>query len=104
MRQIQHGDVLLRQVRAVPEGAMKQARKGESIVVMAGETTGHAHVITNRAATVWMHKGQMYIELPETAVISHDEHRALPIPPGIYEVGQVKEYDYFAEMERKVLD
>ena len=34
----------------------------------------------------------------------YEEHKPLTIPPGVYRVGRVKEYDYFAEMERPIAD
>ena len=49
-------------------------------------------------------KGDLYLEVTEPVTITHDEHKSLPIPEGIYHVGTVKEYDYFKDMVRVVSD
>jgi hypothetical protein len=36
--------------------------------------------------------------------LTHEEHKPLTVPTGVYKVGRVREYDYFAEMERRVVD
>jgi hypothetical protein len=106
--QIQHGDVLLRGIESLPAGVKKTRRKNGRLIVMKGETTGHAHVITDKAASIWMlekdGKTELYLEATEPVTIIHEEHKPLPIPAGIYRIGQVSEYDYFREMERKAID
>lgn len=34
----------------------------------------------------------------------HDEHKAIPLPPGIYRLSIVKEYDHLLEESRAVID
>ena len=106
--ELQHGDVLIKTIKRLPAGVKSQQRENGRLVIMHGETTGHAHTITEKGATVWILEkdgvSQMYLEVMEPVTITHEEHKAIPIPPGIYEIGQVKEYDYFQAMERKVID
>ncbi len=104
MNQIQHGDVLLKKVEKLPKGVKEIAREGNALVIAKGESTGHHHMITDSPAKLWELKGELYLEVTELVTIMHEEHKALPIPPGIYEIGRVKEYDYFAEMEKRVVD
>ena len=105
--QIQQGDVLLEQVDSLPSGAKKQQREGR-LVIAEGEATGHAHVITDTGATIWtLEKNSvtdMYVEVETPVTISHDEHKDLPIPPGIYKVAGVREYDHLEKMARRVID
>ena len=104
MRQIQQGDVTLQQVPQLP-GKATRLWSGDKIVLAKGETTGHAHVITDpRHAALYEIKGELYLEVTAPVILTHEEHRAQQIPDGIYRVGQVREYDYFAEMERRVVD
>lgn len=49
-------------------------------------------------------KDELYLEVAEPVVITHDEHKAIPIPEGIYQIGRVKEHDYLLDMERQVRD
>jgi len=39
----------------------------------------------------------MFLTLDEPATLTHEEHKAIQVPPGVWEVGRVKEYDYFQE-------
>ncbi len=107
LRQIQQGDVLLQQVSGIPQGAVRARQQGK-LVVARGEQTGHSHIIDSDKATLWsLTKNgatEPYLEVQAPVTIVHDEHKPLPIPPGIYRVGRVKEFDYFEEMERRILD
>ena len=38
------------------------------------------------------------------AVLTHEEHNALSIPPGEYEISQVREFDYLRGETRRVVD
>jgi len=100
MLQLQHGDVLLQQVERLPEGVTKLNHG----VVMDGEATGHKHQISTKTSTLWELEGQLYLEVEAPTVITHDEHKPIEIPEGIYHIGQVREYDYLREMERNVVD
>jgi hypothetical protein len=102
--QIQHGDVLISKVNKLPDGAQKVSRKKGVIVVMDGEVTGHRHTIADKGAVMYEIKEDLYLKVTEPITITHDEHKPLPIPPGIYQIGKVREYDYYSEMERKVID
>ncbi len=108
MLQLQHGDVLIKQVKTLPEGVKLQDREYGRLIVARGEATGHNHAIAEKGASIWLlekdGKTQMYLEVAAPVTITHEEHKAIPIPPGIYEIGRVKEYDYVAEMERQVRD
>jgi hypothetical protein len=106
-KQIQQGDVLLQEVENLPEGSGRIAITGPKIIAR-GEQTGHNHTIDSDQADLWaLSKNgvtEFYLEVRNPVTIVHDEHKSLPIPPGIYRVGRVKEYDYFAEMERQLED
>ena len=107
MRQIQQGDVLFQQVSSIPDEAQRLPNEGQ-VIVARGEATGHNHVIRSDRASLWelTRNGvtALYLEVQAPVTVVHEEHKPLPIPPGIYRVGRVKEYDYFAEMERELED
>ena len=104
VQQLQHGDVLLKRIDKLPLGIKPVHRQNGSLVIMDGEATGHKHTITENSAKLWELNGEMYLEVTEPVTIQHQEHKPLPIPSGIYQIGQVKEYDYFQQMERNVKD
>jgi hypothetical protein len=107
LRQFQHGDVLLQEVASIPAGVVQLPHRNP-VIVAYGETTGHRHIIQSASTRVWVltRNGidEMFVEIQAPVTITHDEHKPLPIPQGIYRVGRVKEYDYLMEMERRVLD
>jgi len=104
---MQQGDVLLQQVERLPAGVIRSPRQGK-LVLARGENTGHSHAIESEKASLWLLTKdgvtELYLEVREPVVIEHDEHKPLPVPAGVYRVGRVKEYDYFAEMERQIID
>jgi hypothetical protein len=101
--QLQHGDVLLSKLDRLPDGVVRQKR-GNVLLVMAGEATGHNHVIKDKTSVIGELKGQLYLEVTEPTTIVHEEHKPIDIPTGIYQIGQVREYDHLQDMERKVID
>lgn len=106
MRQIQQGDVLLQQVRAFPAKATVRKPGARGHVLAEGEATGHAHVI---AAVEGLElregpDGTLYARIPSPVSLTHDEHHPVTIPPGVYRVGKVREWDHFAEEARDVVD
>ena len=109
MKNLQHGDVLIKVVESIPGEAKMVQRKNGALVVMDGEMTGHRHVITapNAQLMELVHDGKtdLYLEVTnEPVTITHEEHKAIEIPPGKYMIGRVLEYDYCTEMERNVAD
>lgn len=104
MKQLQHGDVLIQEVKELPEGCREITRDHGRLILARGEFTGHNHVITAEPATLYELKSELYLEVTEPVVITHEEHKPMTVPTGIYKIGQVLEYDYFAEMKRIVRD
>ena len=98
MRQIQHGDVLFKEVKELPKGA----KKLNTNVVAEGEVTGHSHTI-ERASILELDR-IMYVDVTDVATITHQEHLPLTIPKGVWQIGRVQEYDYIEEQARRVVD
>ena len=103
-KQIQHGDVLIKEVSSIPAEAIPVPKRNGKLVIAEGEMTGHHHVIMETGAKLFNLNGELYLEVTQPVIITHDEHKPLPIPAGKYQIGRVQEYDYFQEMERKVID
>lgn len=101
--QRQQGDVLLRRINELPTDCKEVARKNGRIEVMHGEQ-GHTHAIDDIDAMFYEKAGKFYLKAIKPVNLVHEEHGAQVIEPGIWEIGQVKEYDYFQEMERTVVD
>ena len=100
----QQGDVLLQQIPALPTGAQVRQRGGR-IVLAEGEVTGHAHAIEEAEGVQLYTLDQLlYLVADHEVTVTHEEHGAVTLLAGIYQVGIVQEYDYLAEEARKVRD
>lgn len=114
---IQQGDIVIRRVCSVPENC-KPIHDKRGAVLGEGEITGHYHAIRNDSGKYAGNaRGVELLEAPDRkrylvisgekthrAVLTHQEHNPIEIPPGTYEIGQVREHDYFTEMTRTVRD
>ena len=87
----------------MPAGKSKViARK--RLVLAEGEHTGHSHTIDDDEAELIQIGERMLLKLARAATVTHQEHKPITLTPGIWEVGRVKEYDWFSKMERQVID
>lgn len=99
MNIIRQGDVLLIPVLALPEGAQEIAPEQNRIVLMHGESTGHAHAIYDyespseivgksikKAQLFALDNGRRFLQVNETVSLKHEEHTTHLLKPGIYEL------------------
>ena len=105
---LQQGDVLLSRVASVPENC-KAINDRRGVVLAEGEISGHYHGIEET-------EGVQLLEAPDrrrylivsqarkTASLTHQEHKPVTVEPGIYQIGIVREKDWFSEMIRPVID
>lgn len=96
MKIFRQGDVMVRQVSKLPKGATEVQTKGR-IVLAHGEVTGHAHAIAEgeaREFTMADAAGAVrrFLQVASEATVKHEEHASIPLPPGVYEIVQQREY------------
>lgn len=105
-----HGEVLLKQVDKLPEGA-KLIESGESVIVGHSES-GHDHVLTVPRGTgiVKMYEidGKTYLDIPRKADLVHqksaESHSTQTFAPGIY-IREIRQsYSYGERIMRKTID
>jgi hypothetical protein len=97
---IRQGDILLTPVGALPyyierdkRTARVKRKKGEGIIVAAGEATGHHHRIRTKSVVMYRDGINRYIRVPEGgAELTHEEHETLMVPAGVYKVEHQREY------------
>jgi hypothetical protein len=89
--QFRQGDVLLHPVAAIPADATDVTPKGR-IVLAHGEVTGHTHAIAEGEAREFTHVDARLLTATATATVTHEEHAAIPMPPGIREIVQQRAY------------
>ena len=93
----------------------------DDIVIALGEETGHSHtfyksdnpdVVINTygflAGINGLGKVPMYVEVkakPEKfAIVKHEEHKPLSLPPGLYRTRIVREFNHISQRTENVVD
>lgn len=85
-----HGDLLVSDVAAIPDGA----RRLHHLVLAEGELTGHSHRIAERdAAILYQAADGLYLSVSErVATLIHQEHGPIELSRGLYHVWRQREY------------
>ena len=100
----QHGDVLLKEVKVLPKGLMLKGT--QDVIVAEGELTGHSHKVQGKGVQLLERAEDktLFLNVIWPSTITHQEHQEIEISPGLYEIGRIKEYDYFEAQARLVRD
>lgn len=99
MEYMRHGDVLIVPTKEIKKTFKKQKDK----VLLEGEVTGHFHRL--HKAEVWRNHApkqeDLYwlgeIEVSEEDKLTHEEHQAITLKPGLYRFYGQREYDPVSE-------
>lgn len=68
-----------------------------NLVLAEGELTGHAHRLSLHSGVRGWRKGtRHWLEVSDSARITHEEHAPIELPAGIFEVRQQRIYLYGA--------
>ena len=105
--QYRQGDVFLEQVAKAPKEARPIDREGGDVILAHGEVTGHAHRIGAINATLQQATdGERYLTIAgeHIALLTHEEHAPIALPPGDYRVTIQREYDWAEQASRAVAD
>jgi len=70
-------------------------------VLAEGEVTGHSHTV---AVDVFEDEGIRMFDAPNGALVKHQEHHEVALPPNTYDSDKVVEYDPITERVKKVTD
>lgn len=83
---IRHGDVLIEKVDELPEG-----KKVDRKWLFEGEVTGHAHRI-DVGEIFESRDGELYLRVDKLTKVTHEEHKTVTLPKGVYRVRQKRQY------------
>lgn len=111
--QYRQGDVFIERAEGLPDGATAVPRDQGRVILAYGEVTGHAHALVDRGAELFSVPGSedrwlvirpsgTAVEGGDVALLTHEEHATIPIPPGVYRVRRQREYS--PEEIRRVAD
>lgn len=107
MTQYRQGDVFIERVDSAPTKATEVPREGGAVVLAHGEVTGHTHRLTDPGVCLLQAStGERYLTVAGelSALLVHEEHTAIALPPGTYRVSIQREYDWETEASRNAAD
>ena len=98
------GDILLVRVHAIPDGGRAVEAEDGRLILARGEVTGHHHsVAVADAELVDVEARGVFLRIMEATPLVHQEHAAIVLAPGAYEVRRQREYEP-GELPRQVAD
>lgn len=103
--QFRQGDLLFEAVTALPATLKPVQPEQGRLIVARGEATGHHHSVPANAGVLSLDEGGvMYLTIEELTAVEHQEHRAIPLEPGVYKVTRQRELSVVDAMPRSVAD
>lgn len=91
MEKYRHGDVLIERIEKLPP--KKNLTEQKHLTLAEGEVTGHSHRISEGAGKLFKFDDRMFLKVQsEIATLVHEEHHALTLPQGDYEIKIQREY------------
>lgn len=105
---VRHGEVILKSVSELPEGAILELETKKHIV--AHSETGHHHILeSNKPFQVFKKGEETFISMTEMAKLWHqktgsDVHAPHKLVPNIYKVVIKKAFNYFSKAMENVRD
>ena len=90
--QYRQGDVLLQEIESIPITAVRQERDNGRVILAYGEVTGHAHAVLEPTVTKLASGIAEYLDAPKGCTIGHEEHSAITVAPGQYQIIHQREY------------
>lgn len=95
---LRHGDVLIQPVAQMTDFGAEVERDPDGAVVFArGEKTGHRHFLRERDVRLFEVAGDPTVRICRVggggAVVRHEEHGDLHLPPGDYRISQKRQYE-----------
>jgi hypothetical protein len=89
----------------LPKNAIKQQIKGP-LILEYGEQTGHKHQLATPEGKVnlYLEGTKRFLEVCYALPLTHEEHDAITLEPGIYEIKRQRQWSVLKQMSQKVKD
>ena len=94
-----HGDLLIRQVKKIPESATQR-----STSIIAHGENGNTHKLHGSHQVYEMPDKQILFEAKQDLSLKHQEHSMLKISKGNYVVVHEREHNPFKNIQEEVID
>ena len=95
-----HGDLLIRKTKEIPSNL----KSANTVIIAEGEKTGHKHQLHGNVTVYKQELDSLYFKVKTSAELTHQEHKTIRIPEGMYRVEQEREFNPFENIRRVVLD
>lgn len=103
MKIYRQGDVLIKSAE-IPVDA-KIVKSEKQVTVALGEATGHHHTLYGGLPIELLeYNERRYLKIQEDVDFRHQEHSAFKVKKGDYEIIIEREFDYFENDMKKVVD
>lgn len=94
---VRQGDVLLTRIERKPAGDWRPLEaKGGKVILAYGEVTGHHHRFESAGVCELRAEGVferiLHVSADGAVPLVHEEHGAIPVPPGLYRIEIQREY------------
>ena len=99
LKQYRQGDVFLVEIDQPSRTGKPINPEDGRIILVRGESSGHAHAIRDSNGRGKFFEGagdRRYLLMTEIGRLDHEEHGAIVLEPGWYEVRRQREYDPMA--------
>jgi hypothetical protein len=108
MKQFTHGEVVVFQIKKLPNGVKKIKAVGGKYIIADSETTGNHHCIEEKDGVEMFEKDGILYLTNEVNVdmfcVNKNRHDTEVLEPSIYEIDKAREYDFLTEETRRVAD
>jgi len=103
----QQGDILFIKIEEMPNNALPL----NTSIIAEGEKTGHRHIIKN--GNLFSDKEDVFMSSPKRIKVEHlkgnnfnkkENHQPQLLPPGIYKIMKVQEFDHHQSVSMSVID
>jgi hypothetical protein len=95
--QVRQGDVFLELIEDVNESELGECvpLEGDRVVLAHGESTGHAHAISDEGAILFRGtaaNSDRFLRVLRPVNLLHEEHAKIALEPGLYRVRRQREW------------
>lgn len=105
VQQYAQGDLLFTRVAKMPAGTPTSVAAGARHILALGEATGHHHSFIAPKRTMVLDEGNVtYLTLDELTEVTHQEHGAVALEPGTWQVTRQREATDDDEQWANVID
>ena len=92
------GDLLIKRIDSLPS----RLKEKKDLVILLGEVTAHKHRL-QKGKVLLDKNGSIFLNVPESTLIVHEEHKPIKLQKGFYAIIRQREY-VMADMVRTVVD